>query len=145
MALFGASFQEGPCGGCDIYTKMGGLRLNLPGRGCGKSRACRQGPAYVRTGAGGHCQQGVGRLAVEPRTRSRKSAATAPSFYFNFATWTVACQASLPVEFSRRQYWSGLPFSSPEGLSDPGIKSASPALQVDSLPLSHRGRPGVLL
>ena len=121
---------------------MGGLRLNLPSRGC--SRACRQGPAYVRTGAGGHCQQEVQRLAVEPRTRSHKSAATAPSFYFNFATWTVACQAFLPMEFSRQQSWSGFPFSSPEGLSDPGIKSASPSLQVDSLPLSHRGSPGSL-
>ena len=29
---------------------------------------------------------------------------------------------------SRREYWSGLPFLSPEGLPDPGIKPASPAL-----------------
>ena len=29
-----------------------------------------------------------------------------------FATpWTVACQAPLPIEFSRKEYWSGLPFS----------------------------------
>ena len=27
--------------------------------------------------------------------------------------WTVACQASLSVEFSRQEYWSGLPFSTP--------------------------------
>ena len=27
------------------------------------------------------------------------------------------------MRFSRREYWSGLPFSSPEGLPDPGIKS----------------------
>ena len=25
------------------------------------------------------------------------------------APWTVACQASLPMEFSRQEYWSGLP------------------------------------
>ena len=31
-----------------------------------------------------------------------------------FATpWTVACQASRSMEFSRQEYWSGLPFLSP--------------------------------
>ena len=30
--------------------------------------------------------------------------------------------------FSRQEYWSGLPFSSPGDLSDPGIELASPAL-----------------
>ena len=24
--------------------------------------------------------------------------------------WTIACQALLSIEFSRQQYWSGLPF-----------------------------------
>ena len=32
------------------------------------------------------------------------------------------------------EYWSGLLFSSPGDLPDPGIKPGSPALQVDSLP-----------
>ena len=32
-----------------------------------------------------------------------------------FATpWTVACQAPLPMRFSRQEYWSGLPFPSPK-------------------------------
>jgi len=35
--------------------------------------------------------------------------------------------------FSRQEYWSGLPFPSPGGLSNPGIKPESPALQADSL------------
>ena len=47
---------------------------------------------------------------------------------------TVACQAPLSTEFSRQEYWSGLPFPSPGDLPDPGIKSRSPALQADSLP-----------
>jgi len=34
---------------------------------------------------------------------------------------------------SRQEYWSGLPFSSPGDLSNPGIELGSPALQVDSL------------
>ena len=54
--------------------------------------------------------------------------------------WTVAHQASLFMEFSRQEYWSGLPFPPPGNLPDPGIIPASPAFQVDSLPLSHWGR-----
>ena len=42
--------------------------------------------------------------------------------------------------FPRQEYWNGLPFPSPGDLPDPGIKSASFILQVDSLPLSHQGR-----
>ena len=46
----------------------------------------------------------------------------------------VAHQAPLSMEFSRQEYWSGLPFPFPEDLSDPGIESVSSALQMDSLP-----------
>ena len=56
---------------------------------------------------------------------------------------TVARQAALFMEFSRQKYWSGLSFPSPEDLPDPGIKPASPALQADSLPLSHPRSPSV--
>ena len=48
--------------------------------------------------------------------------------------WTVACQAPLSMGFSRQEYWSGLPFASPEDLPDPGIKPRSPALEANSLP-----------
>ena len=47
--------------------------------------------------------------------------------------WTVAHQAPLSMGFSREEYRSGLPFSSPGDLSDPGIEPRSPALQADSL------------
>ena len=40
-----------------------------------------------------------------------------------FATpWTVARQDHLSIEFSRQEYWSGLPFPSPGELPNPGIK-----------------------
>ena len=38
---------------------------------------------------------------------------------------TVACQASLSMEFSRQEYWSGLPFPPAGDLPYPGIKPAS--------------------
>jgi len=43
-------------------------------------------------------------------------------------------QAPLSMEFSRQEYWSGLPFPSPGDLPDTGIKPGSPALQADYLP-----------
>ena len=48
-------------------------------------------------------------------------------------TWTVAHQAPLSIEFSRQEYWNGLPFPSPGDLLDPGIVPQSPALKEDSL------------
>ena len=54
--------------------------------------------------------------------------------------WTVAHQASLSMEFSGQEYWSGLPFHSPGDPLNPGIKPGSPALQADSLPLQGNQR-----
>ena len=57
-----------------------------------------------------------------------------------FATpWTVACQAPPSMEFSRQEYWSGLPFPSPGDLPNPGIEPRSPVLQTDSLPSEPTG------
>ena len=42
--------------------------------------------------------------------------------------WTVAYQAPPSMGFSRQEYWSGLPFPSPEDLPDPGIEPRSSAL-----------------
>ena len=42
--------------------------------------------------------------------------------------WTEAHQAALSIEFSRQEYWSGLPFPSPGDLSNPGTESACPKL-----------------
>ena len=64
------------------------------------------------------------------------------SHVWSFATlWTVPCQAPLSTGFSRQEYWSGLPFPTPGDLLHPGMEPGSPALQADSLPLSHLGSP----
>jgi len=41
---------------------------------------------------------------------------------------------------SRQKYWSGLPFPSPEDLTNPGIELGAPALQAGSLPYELQGR-----
>ena len=43
--------------------------------------------------------------------------------------------------FPRQEYWSELPLPSPGDLPNPGIEPASPASQVESLPLSHPKSP----
>ena len=61
---------------------------------------------------------------------------------FSATLQIVACQLPLSMGFPWEEYWSGLPFTSLEDLPDPGIKPTSPespALQADSLPLSHQG------
>ena len=59
-----------------------------------------------------------------------------------FATpWTAIHQAPLSMEFSRQEYWSGLPFSPPGDLLDPEIKPESPGLQADSSPTEPPGKP----
>ena len=55
--------------------------------------------------------------------------------------WTVASWAPLSMEFSRKAYWSGLPFPCPGDFSHPGIKPRSPTLQTDSLPPEPSGKP----
>ena len=40
--------------------------------------------------------------------------------------WTVSLQAPLSMGFTRQEYWSGLPFPTPEDLPNPRIEVASP-------------------
>ena len=49
--------------------------------------------------------------------------------------WTLAHQAPLSMEFSRQEYWNGLPFPSPGDLPNLETEPRSPALQADSLPV----------
>ena len=66
-----------------------------------------------------------------------------------FATpWTVALQAPLVMEFSRQEYWSGLPFPTPQDIPDPGIEPeslASPALTDGFFTTAPLGNPGKIL
>ena len=52
---------------------------------------------------------------------------------------TVDHQAPLSLEFPRQEYWSGLPFPSPGGLPNTGIKPGSPTLQTDTLLFEQTG------
>ena len=59
-----------------------------------------------------------------------------------FATpWTVAHQAPLSMQFSRQEYWSGLPFPSERNLPDPGIEPRPPALAGEFFNTEPQGSP----
>ena len=64
--------------------------------------------------------------------------------WLSAAPWTVSHQASRSMEFSRQEYWRGLSFPPPGDLPDPEMEPlpfVTPALEVDSLPLSLPGSP----
>ena len=99
--------------------------------------------------------RGVSCLKINSRIAFSSSSCNKHAFMLShvrlFATpWTVAHQAPLSMEFSRREYWSGWPFPSPGDLPDPGIENRSPELQADSLLSEPPGKPkapheGILL
>ena len=56
--------------------------------------------------------------------------------------WMVAHQVSPSMGFSRQEYWSGLPFSPPGDLPNPGIKLMSPESPALSAGFSTTEPPG---
>ena len=58
--------------------------------------------------------------------------------------WTVAQQAPRSMEFSRKEYWSGLPYPSPGDLPNPGMEPVSltyPSLAGKFFTLAPLGKP----
>ena len=79
---------------------------------------------------------------VRPETPVKVNVLVTKSCLTLETPWTVTRQAPQSMRFSRQEYWSGLPFLSPEDLPDPRIEPGSPALQADSSepPRDHGGR-----
>ena len=69
--------------------------------------------------------------------------------------WTVAYQAPLSMEFSRKEYWSMLPCLPPGNLPDPGVEPMSPAspalaggfftTEPPGKPKTHDPKPMIIL
>ena len=62
--------------------------------------------------------------------------------------WTAAHKPPLSMEFSRQEYWSGLPFPTPEDLPNPGVKTGitsltSPAMAGGLFITEPPGKPAV--
>ena len=67
-------------------------------------------------------------MNLELTTSFLKCVCTLNCVWLFATTWTIAPQAPLSVEFSRQEYWIGLPFPTPGDLPKPGIESMFPAL-----------------
>ena len=68
------------------------------------------------TGVGDpHASEGVGRVV---------GASKLSHVQLSAIPWTGAHEALPSMEFSRKEYWSGLPFPSPGDLPNPGIEPA---------------------
>ena len=65
------------------------------------------------------------------------------SYWELSAPWTVACQPPLSRDSPGKSTGVGSHFLIQGDLPDPGIKPVAPALQEDSLPLSHQGRRSI--
>ena len=55
--------------------------------------------------------------------------------------WTIAHKSPLSMEFLRQEYCIGLPGPPPGDLPSTGVEPMSPALQADSLLVSHLRSP----
>ena len=59
---------------------------------------------------------------TQSRTRLMRLSSSSSRVQLFVILWTVACQDPLSMEFSRQEYWNGLRFPPPGGLSDPGME-----------------------
>ena len=103
-----------------FYVLISGLfEKSVP---CSNSKRKGRGPGGVR---GRHSRgaeevmraEGPGERAGLPQTMDVKSKSLSCVCLF-VTDWLVAHQAPLSMEFSRKEYWSGLPFPSPVDLPD---------------------------
>ena len=76
----------------------------------------------------------------EPKTISGRSCSVVSDSLRPHGLY-VTYQAPQSMEFSRQEYWSGLPFPSPGDLPNPGMAPGSPTLQADALPSEPPGKP----
>ena len=95
--------------------------------------SCVADSLYQLSYKGSH-DTGLGVLKMSTRLMSVSHSVVSDSVI----PWTMAFGAPLSMEFSRQEYWSGLPFPSPGDLPDPMIEPQSPALQASVVQNTYR-------
>ena len=64
-----------------------------------------------------------------------------PSWKISATPWTADHHATLSMEFSGQEYWSGLQFLPPGDLHDPGVEATSLALAGRFFTTELPGKP----
>ena len=94
-----------------------------------KNLPCNAGDGVSIPGRGTKIPHAAGQPSCSPQLLSPQQSLSHVRLIVT--PWTVACQASPPMGFSRQEHWSGLPLPSPGDLPNPGTEPGSPALQAD--------------
>ena len=97
----------------------------------------RQSPFLGLTITPGSPEEPVLSLIQQGHVKEEKKVKSLSRVQLFVIPYTVAHQAPLSMEFSRQEYWSGLPFPSPGDLPDPGIEPGSPTFRQTFYRLTH--------
>ena len=108
---------------------MRSLRSSIKGSGCRKPRRYKSFKSVVKNPLSSHC------VTLKSKSRVGQSCPTLCD------PWTGACQASLSMEFSRQEYWSGLAFFLQEIFSTQGLNPILLYCRQILYHLSHQGSP----
>ena len=120
---------------------------NMRGPNISISKGGALGGPGTQRGAQSHRGSGRG-VGVQPsplcEERACMHAKLLQSRLAHATLWTIARQALLSMEFSKQEYWDGLPCPSPGDFPDPGIELVSLSLlhcQAGFSPLAPPGKP----
>ena len=108
---------------------MRSLRSSIKGSGCRKPCRYKSFKSVVKNPLSSHC------VTLKSKSRVGQSCPTLCD------PWTGACQASLSMEFSRQEYWSGLAFFLQEIFSTQGLNPILLYCRQILYHLSHQGSP----
>ena len=115
--------------------------ISLPTSCLSSRSACLWVWAWERGGICHHCRvQPRSGVVSQPAVGCGCSQARPQATPDRAVPWTGVHQTPLFMEFSRQEYWSGLPFPFSGDLQNSGIGPMSPALLAGSLPPSHQGQ-----
>ena len=121
-----------------LCTPNAGGMGSIPGQGAFGEAAVKWEASHMKRDLHSLCRNWT--WVTWMRTRNPNHQTSSHVWLFAIP-WTVAYQAPPSMEFSRQEYWSGVPFPSPGDLSNPGTEPGSPALWAGALSSELPGKP----
>ena len=144
----GVVSPRGPCSSL-VFKVWSQMATSVAPRSLLKMQTLNSFPRPVGTGnyilTGCHLPIPLGSVRPEPTAGVTRKVSVCQSLscvrlFVTPIAWSPP-GSSLSIEFSRQEYWSGLPFHSPGDRPSPGPKPRSPTPQANSLPSEPSGKP----